>query len=297
MSTSTPFDQHHPIDSHAPTHATAHDVPHAAPRQCTNCDSPGAEVYCPRCGEKQPDHHDLTLGHFAHDVVHELVHLDSKLFGTMRALFVQPGHLTAEYFAGRKKRYIAPLRLFLTMFALQFIVYSFYKPAALYTVDSFSRFDATGNFDRMLTRLANKRGMPLEQYKERIDVKWQKAISFVQLLNVLAVALVFKLLHRRRHLVEHLVFSAHFLALSFALSLLVWPVYAAYGLQRGALQQTMSYATISLLLVYLYFAQRRFFGGTKGKTIVKTALAYGGVYLATIVLLGGALVYAFVVVR
>lgn len=275
---------------HGETHAVA-------PRNCTNCETPGAEVYCPRCGEKQPDQHDLTLGHFAHDVVHELVHLDSKLFGTLRALFVQPGVLTAEYFAGRKKRYIAPLRLFLTLFALQFVVYSFYKPAALYTVDSFSRLDTSGNFDRTLARLANKRGMPLEQYKERIDVKWHKAISFVQLLNILAVAIVFKFLHWRRHMVEHLVFSAHLLSFSFAASLVVWPVYAFYGLNAGPLQQTLSYGTIAVLLVYLYFAQRRFFGGTKGKTIVKTAVAYGGVYLASIVLLGGALVYAFVVVR
>jgi len=274
-------------------------APHdpTTPGRCTNCDSPGAEVFCPRCGEKQPDRDDLTIGHFTHDVVHELVHLDSKLFGTLRLLLLKPGQLTADYFAGRKRRYIAPLRLFLTLFALQFIVYSFYKPAALYTVDSFARMDPNGRFEGLLERLATKRRMPLDVYKERVDAKWHKAISVVQLGNILAIALVLKILHRRRYLVEHLVFAAHFLAFSYVVSVLVWPLYAIYGLNRGALQQSLSFASIAVLLVYLYFGQRRVYGGTRNKTLVKTALGYGGVYVSMIVLLGGALLYAFFTVR
>jgi hypothetical protein len=109
----------------------------AAGTACTNCGAGGAGVYCAQCGEKQPHHHDLTLRHFGHDVLHELVHLDSKLFTTLRDLIMKPGHLTAEYFAGRKKRSIAPLRLFLTLFAIQFLAFTLYKPAARYSVETF----------------------------------------------------------------------------------------------------------------------------------------------------------------
>jgi hypothetical protein len=84
---------------------------------CTNCGGASSD-YCARCGERQPGHHDLSVAHFAHDVVHEFVHLDSKLFRTLRDIVTKPGFLTEEYFAGRKSRYIPPLRLFLTLFAL-----------------------------------------------------------------------------------------------------------------------------------------------------------------------------------
>jgi hypothetical protein len=36
-----------------------------------------ADVFCARCGEKQPDHHDYKLTHVAGHAFHELVHLDS----------------------------------------------------------------------------------------------------------------------------------------------------------------------------------------------------------------------------
>lgn len=76
------------------------------PSTCTNCGFEKVDVFCARCGEKQPDHHDVTVGHFFHELLHELVHLDSKLFRTLRVVVTRPGELTAEYFAGRKKRYI-----------------------------------------------------------------------------------------------------------------------------------------------------------------------------------------------
>jgi hypothetical protein len=67
---------------------------------CTNCGAVLADNYCASCGERQPGHHDLSVGHFVHDVVHEFVHLDSKLFRTLRLLVARPGFLTEEYLQG-----------------------------------------------------------------------------------------------------------------------------------------------------------------------------------------------------
>src|SRR4051794_3602675 len=133
---------------------------------CTNCGGASSD-YCTRCGERQPGHHDLSVAHFAHEVVHEFVHLDSKLFRTLRDIVIKPGLVTEEYFAGRKSRYIAPLRLFLTLFALQFVAFTFYQPAAIYTVASFKKIDTEG----ALTKLINKRAVKLhltpEEFQER----------------------------------------------------------------------------------------------------------------------------------
>ncbi|HYO79059.1 MAG TPA: DUF3667 domain-containing protein [Thermoanaerobaculia bacterium] len=275
----------------------SHDDHVRAPANCTNCGASGAEVYCARCGEKQPDHHDLTVGHVAHEAFHELVHLDSKLFTTLRLLVVKPGFLTAEYFAGRKKRYIAPLRLFLTFFALQFIAYTAYKPAALYSIDGLIGMDPQRRVERSLQRLADKRQVPLEVLKDRIDTKWQKYLGYLQLANIVGVAVVLLALHRKRHFAEHLVFSAHFLAFSYLFALVVWPVYAWYGVRLGPLQTTLSWVTIAGLLIYTYIAQRRFYGSTPKKTVVKTAVLYGGVYVVAFAIIGLALGVALVTAR
>jgi len=260
---------------------------------CTNCGNEQVDVYCARCGEKQPGHHDLTVGHFAHEVVHEMVHLDSKLFQTLRELVFRPGFLTAEYFAGRKKRYIAPLRLFLTLFAIQFLAFTAVKSTALYSVAAFRRFDQGGKFTQLIERKAKKHQMTVEQLEERIDQRWHKTMSLLQLVNLLGIALVLKMLYWRRHLVEHLVFSAHFLSFAYLASLLIsWPIYAIVKFEPGPLQQSLSALHITMLLVYLYFGQRRFYGQGRGKTALKTALVWGGAYVVTVLILGGSLIAA-----
>ena len=261
---------------------------------CTNCGNESAEVFCPQCGEKQPSHHDLTVSHFAHETVHELIHLDSKLFTTLKLLVTKPGFLTAEYFAGRKKRYITPLRLFLTLFAIQFFAFTVYKPAAVYEIEKFAKFDATGKLEAKMQAKAKKFGMTYEQYTERIDRRWQKNLSLLQLANILGLALVLKLLYvtRHRYMVEHLVFGAHYLSFAYLFNLLLVPAFAYTGFKPGPAQTTIGVINIVVHLVYLWFAQRRFYGVTPGQATWKTAVLYVGIYLVSVVLLTGSMLAA-----
>lgn len=268
------------------------DDPPAALTACTNCGAAKAGVFCAQCGERQPGHHDLSVKHFAHDVFHELVHVDSKLFATLRALVTRPGFLAEEYFAGRKTRYIAPLRLFLTLFAIQFVAFTFYKPAAMFSIASFKRFDTRGALTELLARRAQKHHIGDEEYEARIDERWHKNLSLLQLANLFGVAVVLKVLHRRRYLAEHLVFSAYYLSFSYLVALLFWPVYATFGFHPGPLQRTMAVLSIGILLVYLFFAQRRFYGGGNAMTVLKTALLRGGSYVVAVVILAGSLIVA-----
>jgi hypothetical protein len=50
------------------------------------------------------------------------VAMDGRLWRTLAALVGRPGYLTREYFAGRRKRYIRPARLFLVLYLLLFAV-------------------------------------------------------------------------------------------------------------------------------------------------------------------------------
>ena len=264
---------------------------------CTNCGGPSSD-YCVRCGERQPGHHDLSVAHFAHEVVHEFVHLDSKLFRTLRDIVTKPGFLTEEYFAGRKSRYIAPLRLFLTLFALQFLAFTFYQPAAVYSIASMKKFDNMGALTRLLDKRATKLHLTREEAEQRIDERWHKNYSLLQLMNIAGVAVVLKVLYRKRYFAEHLVFAAHFLAFSYIVTLVIdWPIYALAGFQPGLVQKAVSAVTVGIQLVYLFIAQRRFYSGAPAETAIKTVLLAVGRWALIVVLMGGSLFTAMLMVH
>lgn len=266
----------------------------ARPKACTNCGHTLVDVYCARCGEKQPDHHDLTVGHFLHELFHELFHLDSKLFRTLRDLMMRPGELTAAYFEGRKKRYIAPLRMFLTLFALQFIAYSAYKPVAIYSLDGLMSVDPKQSLQKPLEQAAAKRNIPLGELKTRIEHRWQKNMSLMSMLSILSIALALKLLYlrHRRHLTEHLVFATHYMCFTYVLSLLLWPVYVMLGIKQNLVNQVIVVVMFVVACFYIYHALRRVYGQSGPKTLVKSVAVWATTFGTSMLLMMGSMVAA-----
>ncbi len=89
------------------------------PRRCLNCGSMVAGKHCPQCGQSG-DVHVLSLREVAGDVTHSLLHLDSRVWRTLRLLVRRPGELTREFVAGRHQLYIPPFRLYLAVSVLFF---------------------------------------------------------------------------------------------------------------------------------------------------------------------------------
>jgi hypothetical protein len=63
-----------------------------------------------------------TLKEFLHELAEDFLHWEGKLATTFRLLVAKPGALTNEYLAGRRIRYISPLRIYLTCSVLFFFV-------------------------------------------------------------------------------------------------------------------------------------------------------------------------------
>lgn len=278
--------QSHPADPnvHAP-----------AAGGCTNCGAEMVDVFCARCGERQPDHHDFAVSHFAHHAWHELFHLDSKLLVTLRLLMTKPGFLTAEYFAGRKLRYIAPLRLFLTFFALQLIAFTAYKPVAIFTTQGLANAGNAAPVEHLMGKIAKAKHMEMELVRERVNEKWQHNLSLIQLLTLVFVAVVLKVLYRKRYYVEHLVFAAHFLTFTYIMSLLWWPFYAAFGFMQ--VRPVSMFLGTALLLAYFYFGVRRFYHSSRGGAVLKTVIGYFGSMLVQGLIMGLSLIAAILQLR
>ncbi|WP_329741666.1 DUF3667 domain-containing protein [Dyella sp. A6] len=88
---------------------------------CANCGELLKGEFCHHCG--QSVHSVLKpVHHTAEEIVETVLHVDSRILHTLPALFLKPGFLTLEYFAGRRVRYIAPFRLMFVLCLLTFFV-------------------------------------------------------------------------------------------------------------------------------------------------------------------------------
>ncbi len=97
--------------SDATSPITAADERAIAPA-CRNCGVEATARYCPNCGQETslalP-----TVRTLLREAAGRYVALDGRLWRTLLPLLFRPGFLTREYFAGRRRRYIRPARLFL----------------------------------------------------------------------------------------------------------------------------------------------------------------------------------------
>ncbi|WP_295997901.1 DUF3667 domain-containing protein [Rugamonas sp.] len=100
------------------------DDPHPAPAHCLNCGSASSGNYCAHCGQETVLHRPSAL-EFLHEFVGHYVALEGKLTGTLGRLLFRPGALTVEYLAGRRVRFVQPLRLYLTLSVLFFALMKF----------------------------------------------------------------------------------------------------------------------------------------------------------------------------
>src|SRR5213082_3104260 len=92
---------------------------------CENCGGPMAGPFCAQCGQAAVDYR-RSFRHIIVDVLDSFLSWDSKFFATIGWLIVRPWHLTNQFLAGRRVRYVHPLRLYLLASILFFFVVNYW---------------------------------------------------------------------------------------------------------------------------------------------------------------------------
>lgn len=82
---------------------------------CRNCGALLQGNYCHDCGQKRFTASDQTLRALLATFLAALTELDGRLLRTLRELFSRPGHYLDQYLHGARRRYIAPVALFLSV--------------------------------------------------------------------------------------------------------------------------------------------------------------------------------------
>ena len=263
---------------------------------CPSCDAALVGDFCHRCGEKRPGARDLTLRHFVAEAAQEFTSVEhSKIFRTLRALLLRPGFLSVEWVAGRRNLYLKPLNLCLIILALHVFVYSTKQVSTFdfgQIVETERQWAAASGrpnrsvYDRSIQRAMSARGLSREAVLEQISERWSRNVSFFQLPLILAYAVLLQLfyLFSRRHFVEHVVFSLHFIAFTALTVILMWPVYYAVGIGPTSAGLWVAGAKFLLDITYLFLAARAFYRDGVGWALVKAPLmfaAYFFIYVTT----------------
>ena len=91
-------------------------------KPCGNCGTQLQGPYCHQCG--QMGHVHRSVLHLLEELVHGILHFDTKSWRTLPLLVARPGLLTRRYIDGQRTRYVSPLALFLFSVFLMFFVFS-----------------------------------------------------------------------------------------------------------------------------------------------------------------------------
>jgi uncharacterized protein DUF3667 len=250
-----------------------------ATQVCANCGEPLLGPYCHRCGQRRVGD-PLSLKALTGDVIANVVDIDhSKMWRSLRALLTRPGLLTREYFAGRRVDWITPLKLYLSIFALSFFLYSAFKSVAVFDLSTLLTADKTGALAKAIAQLAQKRHLAQEAFITVVNAKWHGYMSFAQFLYPLFFAVVLKLFYWRRRFVEQLVFSMHYQAFALLVIILAWPLYRLTGIILTNTSAVLAIAVTLVMMLYLIFAARAVYRESWAVSITKGVLLYFGYYL------------------
>ncbi|WP_269715409.1 DUF3667 domain-containing protein [Caulobacter sp. NIBR2454] len=94
---------------------------------CADCGAETSGKFCSNCG--QPTHVHRSLLHLGEEILHGVMHFDSRIWRTLPLLFLNPGRLTREWVEGKRSRYVSPLGMYLFTVFVVFMLLSF-APAA-----------------------------------------------------------------------------------------------------------------------------------------------------------------------
>ncbi|MBB2144971.1 DUF3667 domain-containing protein [Pedobacter sp. LMG 31464] len=96
-------------------------VKHRKEKDCLNCGHIVEEKFCTHCGQENI----VTKEDAFHMVTHAIAdyfHFEHKFFGTIGPLLLKPGKLTKEYVAGKRMASIHPIRLYIFISIVFFLV-------------------------------------------------------------------------------------------------------------------------------------------------------------------------------
>jgi hypothetical protein len=261
-----------------------HDHPIRA--QCQNCGTELKGPYCSACGQKDFDFH-RSFGHVFHEAIETWFHFDGSFFRGFHTLLFRPGVMTKEYNEGKRARHVPPLRFYLVVSLVFFLLIPPHNAsegamvldekdraelaAAGVSTDPVAPGAEPGTGERALDG-------SLRKFLQDPTLFWNaflRALPKTLLICLPIFALLTRLLYRRSGLfyLQHLILSVHLHTFVFLWWMTAYGWVQLIRLGSDAIGGWVTFGTVLYLFYYFYATQRRVFGGSRRVIFVKGTLA------------------------
>ena len=278
--------------------------------KCPNCENEYDSNfnYCPYCSQKNIDI-DPKLKHFITEFLSANFNIDSKIFITLKSLILKPAELTREMLAGKREKYLTPVRLYLLISLIYFFVLSIdtHKNSKLIEINkpgtvtndsthvaiSIDEVDAdTLNiWERKLYN--NIKLLKTSSGEQIFKQKLKNNISLGMFIFIPLTALILFLLFRRKikYYIPNLIFAIHLQSIIF-----LW--FTLLNLIELFFDNPILRITGLLIVIGIIFLwMKAFYETSTGKTIWKLLLFLTGWISLLIFFLGIVTLYSFWFIR
>jgi len=262
---------------------------------CPNCGHGNIEQFCAKCGQNNKDFN-KPIKEVAKDFF-DTFNLDKRIVNTLIPFFFRPGFLTQEYFRGHRKRYVSPMRLYLFISFLFFLLMSIDSDdngklmsdstnttdslkldiiqvdsvkninKAYVSVDFGNQSDTTQNsFERTLKDVFSKEKLS-KISKTEFKGKYQQYFSYLMFILMPFFALLLKMLYirRKKFYAHHLIFSINLHSFAFGVFSLLIVIDYILGDQISEYFLLLFFG----IPVYMIVGMRKFYNQSYWKTILK----------------------------
>jgi hypothetical protein len=89
---------------------------------CLNCGATLQGHYCHVCGQENLQIKE-SFGHMMNHAISDYFHFDHQFFHTLKPLLFKPGFLTNEYMAGRRVQYLHPVKMYIFISIVFFLLF------------------------------------------------------------------------------------------------------------------------------------------------------------------------------
>jgi len=233
---------------------------------CNNCGTRLVGPYCHACGQKEVDDEWRSIGAIARQLWSEIASFDFKSARSLGAL-LRPGFLSAEFIAGRRARYLGPIKVYFLCAAVFFVLAPL---VAGFTFEGQIARDPDGRFRAMADARMAATGMPRQLFAEHYNSNAKTVYTLSPILSVLAFTLLLRVVFRRRfdRLGPHVVVAVHYVAFFYLAALATGAVAQALHPNNWLLLAAMQ----AIMGCYLFGALRRVYRETTGVTLAKAAV-------------------------
>lgn len=90
-------------------------------KTCLNCRHVVEQRFCPNCGQENTDSR-KTFHHLFIHFFEDLTHYENAFWKTIKNLLFKPATLTKEYLSGKRLSYLAPVRLYIFISFITFLL-------------------------------------------------------------------------------------------------------------------------------------------------------------------------------